>query len=87
MGYGAVVARITEPRIYRELASEHDCPIGLKYNTDGCMATAINAIKFTSSSHHFFLILQKELLLMCKSSNDIVLYGKFLQSSLMRFMY
>ena len=43
--WGCLGARTVECQPYRQLASGLDMPVGMKNRTDGCVRTAVNAIR------------------------------------------
>lgn len=51
--WSAIGARTTESQTHREMASGLSMPVGFKNGTDGCLETAINAMKAASMSHRF----------------------------------
>ena len=53
VSWAAVGARTTESQIHRQMASGLSMPIGFKNSTDGCLSSAIDAIRAAASPHSF----------------------------------
>jgi len=53
ISYAAIGARTVESQPHREMTSGLSIPVGLKNNTEGDIASAINAIKSARGSHRF----------------------------------
>ncbi|WP_409161219.1 3-deoxy-7-phosphoheptulonate synthase [Pectobacterium sp. B2J-2] len=51
--WSAIGARTTESQTHREMASGLSMPVGFKNGTDGCLGTAINAMRAAAMPHRF----------------------------------
>lgn len=74
--WAAIGARTTESQTHREMASGLSTPVGFKNGTDGCLGTAINAMRAASMPHRFVGINQKgqvSLLQTCGNPNGHVI--------------
>lgn len=53
VSWGSIGARTVESQVHRQLASGLSMPVGMKNRPDGCVATAVDAIRAASVPHVF----------------------------------
>ncbi|ABQ14147.1 3-deoxy-7-phosphoheptulonate synthase [Dichelobacter nodosus] len=79
ISWTAIGARTAESQIHREIASALETPVGFKNSTDGCLDSAIYAMKSAAQPHHFLSINTRGMAVITHSSGNphthIVLRG------------